>query len=244
MKKSNRSEKIRTTALACSLIAALTIGSAAAYFTDTKETTNTFSVGKVSIELTEPNWDEENAQDIVPDQEIPKDPVITNDGVNDAFIFAKVRVPVAEIMTASEDGTKNESAVTQLFSYELDSNWTPVTENVDGATNLTIRNRSLDYGLLESDYVEYIYAYTGSDSASMQAVSAQGATENIFPAVKFVNAVEDQGLEEATESIVVTGYAIQADFISSGDSSVDGTNTEGQTAPNAVWQIFQAQNAS
>lgn len=244
MKKSNRSERIRTAALACSLIAALSVGSAAAYFTDTKETTNTFSVGKVSIELTEPNWNEEEAQDIIPDQEIPKDPVITNDGINDAFIFAKVRVPIAEIVTAEEDGSKNEAAVTQLFRYETDPNWTLVTENVDGGTNLTIQNRTGEYGILDNEHVEYIYAYTGPDSSTMQAVSAQGKTENLFPAVKFVNAVENQGLEEQTAHIVVTGYAIQADFIQNGDGSVNGTNEEGQTAPGAVWKVFQTQNAS
>lgn len=243
MKTTNKPGRIRAAALAGSLIAVLTIGGAAAYFTDTQTTTNTFSVGKVSIELTEPNWDEENAQDIVPDQEIEKDPVITNNGINDAFIFAKVRVPVAEIATAAEDGTKNAAEPTQLFSYIADPNWTLVTANVTDGAAISIRNKTGDYGVLGTDYVEYVYAYTGSDSSSMQAVAAEGSTENLFPAVKFVNAIENEGLEEQAPSIVVTGFAIQADFINNGDTTVDGTNGAGLTEPNAVWQVFQTQNA-
>ena len=243
MKNTNKSTKIRTAVLVCSLAAVLSVGSAAAYFTDTKEATNTFSVGKVSIELTETNWNEENAQDIIPDQEIAKNPVITNDGINDAYIFARVRIPVATIAAAAENGTKLAAAQTQLFSYTKDSNWTLVTANVTGASALTLQNRTGDYGVLGTDYVEYIYAYTGSSSATMQPVSAGSSTTNLFPAVKFVNAVEDQGLEELDADIVVTGYAIQADFINNGDTSIDGTNTNGLAAPNTVWQVFQTQNA-
>ena len=48
-------KKITLVATSVLLVAALVIGGTLAYFTDTEEATNTFTVGNVDITLTEPN---------------------------------------------------------------------------------------------------------------------------------------------------------------------------------------------
>lgn len=72
------------------LIAVAAIGSSLAYFTDKEEATNTFTVGKVDIELTEPNWNPQDSK-IMPGIEIPKDPTIAVvEGTEDCWVFLKL----------------------------------------------------------------------------------------------------------------------------------------------------------
>ena len=51
-------KKILVLCVVLALAATTIIGGTLAYFTDTDNKTNTFTVGKVDITLTEPEWDE------------------------------------------------------------------------------------------------------------------------------------------------------------------------------------------
>ena len=77
--------------LLTALIGTLSIGSIAAYFTDGDTATNTFTVGKISLDLQESDW--VPPVNIVPQQEFKKNPQIKNDGLNEEFVFVKVTVP-------------------------------------------------------------------------------------------------------------------------------------------------------
>lgn len=71
-------KKILSISLVVSILAVFLVGASLAYLTDEDEAVNTFTVGKVDIELTEPAWDAESASNkIVPTVPIPKDPTIT-----------------------------------------------------------------------------------------------------------------------------------------------------------------------
>ncbi len=251
IKPANKAKVTRTAILALSLAAVAGIGTAAAYFTDSEIAHNSFTVGSIDIELAEEEWDiwkTANPDPIVPDQEIPKDPVISNTGDNDAYVFATVTVPTANIVTAGETGARVDAAETQLFHYSVNGNWTLVTSNVRGGGTLSFAGRTGNYGVHTYDSnagtgsVTYVYAYTGTTSSSMEVLSPGEDTPVLFPAVKFVNAIEGQGLEAETPEITVTAYAIQADFINNGDSAIDGDITAGQTAPATVWGILEQQN--
>ncbi len=85
--------KIMLVALSLSLIAILAVGGTLAYFTDEDEATNTFTVGNVSIDLTEPLWDaagSEDAPEVYPGEPLAKDPTVTNDGANPCFVRIQV----------------------------------------------------------------------------------------------------------------------------------------------------------
>ena len=73
------------------------IGGVSAYLTDFDSAQNQFTVGKVDIELDEPNWTPEEYTKIEPGKEIDKDPQITNTGVNDAFVYLEISVPMADV---------------------------------------------------------------------------------------------------------------------------------------------------
>lgn len=85
--------KILLVALSLCMVATLVAGGTLAYFTSEDDATNVFTVGNVSIDLTEPNWDEqgkEDAPEVYPTEAIAKDPTVTNDGANPCFVRISV----------------------------------------------------------------------------------------------------------------------------------------------------------
>lgn len=84
-------KKILAAGLAVCMAAILVTGMTLAYFTDSAEKENTFTVGKVDIELTEPNWVDDSQ--LMPGKTIPKDPTITvASGSETAYTFMKVQL--------------------------------------------------------------------------------------------------------------------------------------------------------
>jgi len=219
-----RNRKVKALVVAAALAVCLLIGGISAYFTDADTATNTFTIGKVSIDLKEPNWEE--PEDIVPNQEMAKDPQITNDGENSAYVFMEVVMPYANIVVADADGTKNAAADTDLFMMldkdgeeGINDGWVLVseTENADDKT------------------VTYLYAY--GTSAAMTEVKKDATTPALFNKVKFVNAIEGQDLEEATKTIVINAYAVQMDNL----EKEDGT---ARVTPVDVWEVVNNQSPS
>ena len=89
-------KKILSIALAASLAVVAIAGSSLAYFTDKDEATNTFTIGNVDIVLSEPNWDKtgkEEAKEMYPGEAVAKDPTVTNNGANPAFVRIKITWP-------------------------------------------------------------------------------------------------------------------------------------------------------
>lgn len=85
-------KKIFALCIIVALVATAVISGTLAYFTDTADATNVFTVGNVKIELTEPNWlaNGEEADDVYPGEALPKDPTIENIGANPCFVRIKV----------------------------------------------------------------------------------------------------------------------------------------------------------
>ena len=100
-------------AAACLLAAGVAAGGTLAYLTDTESYTNTFTVGNVRLALEEPGWPQEDedddgvpdeAEDLVPNEELTKDPQIVNQGVNASMAFIRVTVPVENVTMIGDDG--------------------------------------------------------------------------------------------------------------------------------------------
>lgn len=223
-------KKIKRTITVGALSCCLMVGAISAYFTDGDTATNTFTVGKVEIDLQEPNWDPEDVTQITPEEEFAKDPQVKNIGVNDAYVFVEVQIPCANVKTADETGAVNEAAKTQLFTYDVNPGWV----KVDAGT--------VETGTLNT----YVYAYVGTNdeganNAVMKAVAKDATTDALFSYVRFANVVEDEGLEGEELDMVVNAYAIQTDNINDNDADIDGANDDGKTAPADVWAVVNAQ---
>lgn len=210
LKKINRSAAAAV--ITCVLIGALAVGGVSAYFTDGDSVTNTFTVGKISLDLQEPDWNPEAAKDITPNQTLAKNPQVFNDGANAEFVFLEVIVPYENVITANDDGTLNAAVDTELYSYTVNPGWYQMSRT-QNAGNKT---------------VTYLYVY-GTVEACTE-LEVEGTTPALFHTVKFANVVEDQELEGEKLEIVVSAYGVQT-------SNING----GQTAPADVWMVLENQ---
>ena len=162
------------------------VGGVSAYLTDYEKVSNEFTVGKVDIELKEPEWKPEENRMIEPSKVIYKDPQITNTGTNDAFVYMEVSIPMANVEAAAENGERLGKKVQELFSFEAKDSW----------MQLSVQNT-------ESRRT-YTYAYT-------KILKPQETSEALFDTVKFLNLIEGQ-LDGQTFEIPVRAYAIQTSY--------------------------------
>lgn len=176
------------------------IGTSVAYFTSTNTKENPLTVGSVRTVLHEDRWDDladtdhngipDLAEEIIPNKNIPKDPAIENTGKNPAWVYLEVRVPIVNIITAQEDGSRNPKAETELFLFTPDlDHWRQlskiVVEDTDGKKTAV-----------------YVFGY--------EAVLDPGqTTAELFSQVQFCNVIEEQGLEDTNQIITVKSIAIQ-----------------------------------
>ena len=162
------------------------VGGVSAYLTDYEKVYNEFTVGKVDIELKEPEWKPEENKKIEPSKVIHKDPQITNTGTNDAFVYMEVSIPMANVEAAAENGERLGKKVQELFYFEAKDSW----------MQLSVQNT-------ESRRT-YTYAYT-------KILKPQETSEALFDTVKFLNLIEGQ-LDGQTFEIPVRAYAIQTSY--------------------------------
>lgn len=226
MKKTNKKRIMILIAVALLLL----IGSVSAYFTSTDTAKNTWTVGEVEIDLQEPLYDEKNpeeSQNMTPNKVVHKDPKVENTGENDAFVFLKVSVPKANIAVASQDGSKQDSVIQELFDYGISSEWVKVEEDTSAADKNT-----------------YVFAYGNADECTALAkgdvtsvlfrnTEATDASEpGAIGKISFKNVIEGQGLEAVTLEIPVEAYAIQTT-----DLTADNVKS-----PSEVWSILSRQS--
>lgn len=163
----------KNAAIATAGAAVLLVGSSFAFFMDKESVTNPFTVGNVKIKVTEEHFNRTTATDITPNKVIPKDPVVTNTGVNDVYAFVSVKVPKANVETANANGTLNAAKNQDLFTYKVNDNWKLIKTND------------------ADDHTEYIYAYSDANG-TLKKLAKSEKTNAVFDSVKFINIVDEQ----------------------------------------------------
>ncbi len=224
MKKGTNRKNGKALVLALTMMSCLSVVGISAYFTDGDTAVNAFTVGKISLELQEPNWVEADAQNILPEQEIRKDPQVLNNGTNDEFVFLEVVIPYANIQTANETGAWNAAADVELFSYDLNSDdWVQVGEASKDESAKTMT---------------YVYAYAQGET--MTVLSKDTTTPALFEYVRFADVVESQQLDGTALQMEINAYGIQTTNLNDGDITIDGDNADGKTSPADVWAVVNA----
>jgi len=180
-------DKKRTIIAAIVLLLVLIVGGAVAYFTDTDAKTNTFTIGNVKIELNEEHWVPADAEGMMPGETVAKDPVVKNIGGNDAYVFAKVEIPCLS------DNSK------VLFTYTVNSGWNLMTDGSCTGGKLT---RVYNYGT----------------ATGMTSLAKNASTPAVFNEVTLVNLTNaEAALATGNLNMIITGYGIQAEGLSSTD---------------------------
>lgn len=123
MKKS----RIALSIVAVCLVAATTIGGTLAWFTDNASKQNNMSMaGDFDVDIEEPNYKEDDYQDLVPGDNIWKDPTISMSADSaDAYI----RVPISSlgVQVTKKDQTV-ENWTLEQFKAAVATTWTQVGE--------------------------------------------------------------------------------------------------------------------
>jgi len=276
MKKSTK--KVIGGSCACALVAAFAAAGTLAYLTDNESHTNTFTVGQVMIDLTETNWDEtdenndgvpDEAEDLVPNQEVEKNPQVTNEGDNDSIVFMRVTVPVKDVTLVADDGTISEHQAQEIF-YLKDSddeitahannfgdNWIELngaggflTKLVDGVAP---EGFTADENSKEQYYTQTVTADGVKDEAGQRTYVfgyktrlAKGeTTEALFDKVQLKNILENEIAPEQIQNIKIESFAIQADNILNEEGIIDTSDlTAGMTQAQLaeIYDIFVKQN--
>lgn len=129
-------KRIAIIATAVIIVATLVVGGTLAFFTDKGTVTNVITMGDVHITLTEPTFESATnstykVANVMPNQQITKDPTITNTGSHDAYIRCKIAVtglpeddgaeysPTRELLSGLNiDGTKWVQAADGYYYYQ------------------------------------------------------------------------------------------------------------------------------
>ena len=215
-------KKIILSGLAMTLVAGATSGAALAYLTDGETAENTFTIGDVSIEGIEPNYpgnDCDEVKDIVPNDEIDKDPQIDNDGINDAIVFMTVDSPMELVTIVNDNGSHlQEKGVNELFWFK----------NADDALSVHANNFSQDWQELSAKEMYVKIAADGTETQLNASTSAD-----------LLAAYNAKAADEHIVKRYVFGYteAIQ------GSSTHDGTpQTPENKVTSALFDKIQLKN--
>ena len=239
-KKRKNTKKIALSLATLGVLGTLAIGGTMAYLTDAEKTTNTFTVGKVQVDLEEPNYpgnDSDTVKNLVPNQIVPKDPQVENTGNNASINFISVSIPMQKVVVAADDGTKQTAAMTELFQ----------TRSGDGAFGNG--NVNSKWALVDTKYYDAVgrESTTASDTTT-KVVRVYGYNEKLdkenansaalFDSVKLVNLVEGQA-DTSTQNIDVKAYAIQAT-----DITGITTDTLDQATLEKVYDVYVKQSTT
>lgn len=224
MRKSKK--QLMKSGIAGLLVASMAVGGGTlSYLTDAETADNTLTIGKVKIDLEEPNYPG-NGSDavtgIVPNQEIAKDPQIENTGNNEAIVYLKVDIPQEEFTEFGTDNVAGEKKLQDLFTLKnVSDQWELLrteTKTVDSKTKTS-----------------YVYA-------CKKPLPKGATTDKLFQKVQLKNAIEND-ISGNVEDIVVTAYAIQSTEVADINLAPSDDGTLGKDILDQVYTVYLNQSS-
>lgn len=213
----NNKKKIAVIIICVAVLTTVILFGTIAFFTSNDTVTNKLTIGNVRINLTEteyPGNENSSVTDMLSYSEVEKNPQIQNVGMNEAFVFLKVTVPVRDVTEVGTDGTPGTKKMQEIF-YLKNKN--------DSETDFANH--------FNENWVELPGFETGTDGSQAtrtyvfgykDAVASGGTTESLFDKVQLKNIKEELGANQA-QSINVEACAVQSDYI---DVVTDKTNLD------------------
>ena len=187
-------KKILAITLCVAMLAIMLVSGTLAYFTDNDAKINTFTVGNVSIVLTEPKWDATGAAeafDVYPGEALAKDPTVTNDGKNPCFV--RVSVTGWDALINAELSANNITYRTDYVDAKLGENWVLHTDGYFYYTKVMqpadVTDALFDQIVIPTDVVNDATGAQYNLEVKAYAVQAQGAKPS-FSAVQSMTVEE------------------------------------------------------
>ncbi len=214
-----KKKHIKSFTVFCSAAVLTVIGSVMAYFTSTDAATNRFIGGRFDITLTETKWDPQNGREVVPGDELDKNPQVINNERTPGYIFLKVTVPCDTQKVDNDDGTefgKLDSGV-PLYKfmvniagyYFADETFTP-NQTVNSHWSLVTAGNE-DYTFYDLTNKQYVYVYAYALNGKLTPVEKGETTEPLFDKLQLWNFDESYD-PDLSHSVTVEALGIQADL--------------------------------
>lgn len=184
MKKLFRNKKALTLMiLSLTLIAVMAFGGTLAYFTDFDEVTNTFTMGKVNIELDEPNWDEDAGLDLYPGNVRDKDPTVT---AKEGKSYLRIRMEIVDGDDKLITDTDRINLI--LNTLYFDTAFGTAGANIDGTKKYTVAelNTLASANKINKEYNRTDYAFAGIETGK--------------PGVRYYNYVANAGIFDGNKT--------------------------------------------
>lgn len=239
--------------LLVSAIGILTISAISALLSSTDQVTNRISGGRFDIKLLERKWTGAH-ESVVPGEVIEKDPLVSNEGETDAYVFLEVVVPYYSNVRYETDNeghwawgnvpsvkfinSAGEISDTADFSQTVNDNWYLIDESNDSLS--TPQTHTYIYA-----YVENAFPSEG-ESLELKVLPFSGDTEtlSLFDKIKFFNARsigsipinDEEDISGRLVSVDVYAHGIQVEHLKG-----SGLTT---TDPSEVWSILSGLNGN
>ena len=263
MQNKTKSKLLATCAVVSAL--ALGVGGTLAYLTDNETHTNTFTVGNVHIDLLEPSWPQvdenkngvpDEAEDLVPNQEVNKDPKVQNTGENDAIVFMRVTVPMKDVSLVADNGTVGNHAVQELFYMKQTNDAINVHGNHWNDSWQELPDKEVVYQAPDANpktgQKVYVFGYKtvlpGNNNNGTSIESPLDAnthtTQPLFNKVQLKNILENEISSDQIQNIKVESFAIQADHIINNNVEINPTEPLSAAVLGNIYDIFVKQNGA
>ena len=207
-------KKILALCLIVCMLAIAVVGGTLAYFTDTAEATNTFTMGKVEIELDEPNYTPgiDNKLKVFPGEIYAKDPTITIAADSeDCYLVATVTITKrANFHTLYANDT---TGIKQSWGLSLAGKGKLVSGGIADYTAVPAVENGMSGTLLNDvvflTYSEDVAADTITYTFYFKNIHSEGQKEVLFTEVNIPSIIDNDDFDTDI-AIDVKAYAIQA----------------------------------
>ena len=223
--------------------AALIVGQSLAYFTDNDEVTNTFTVGDLDIEETEPEWDDEtDGKNLTPGSVKYKNPTVKNvtsakNGEEPGYVRMVVEVKDGSGNAVTDPDTLSLIWKTVRYDQSYNGNSTTkgtatgLTEDkIPGYTSAEIEKFPMVNPLFSKDDTRstasrYVWNYMGSQKDGLLKIGEEATlfTNVVIPADWNQSHLEKIGsfiLEISAEAIQSKGFANQTEAFKALDGEI------------------------
>lgn len=127
------------------------LGSTVAYLTDTEKGVNVITIGNVHLELSEPSYTEDSKVLSAGDS-VVKNPVLTNTGTKDEFVFIEVAVPKRNVTLLYEDTVTGDNGHKE--GTIINENGKPSQEEIYKLIADGVKNGAAAAYIVSSNYSE------------------------------------------------------------------------------------------
>ena len=200
----------------------IVIGSTMAFFTSSDETTNKFIGSRFDIVLFETKWDPEKAKDVVPGDELDKNPQVYNAERTSGYVYLRVTVPCDSQMVDNDDGTAKGTVGdgvpmykfmvahgTDPQTYAVNTEFSPKQAANSDWQLVTIDNPN--YTRYDREKQQYIYVYAYASGGELTMLRKGDLTTPLFDKIRLWNFNEDFDPEKS-HNVLVEAFGIQADL--------------------------------